>query len=167
MRVAFILNSIMNTQDIFMAELLKNIVKPKCKENADVITRVMINSMNADSIKHIVYLSQLEKPYYLFRINDYCIINNYPRGYETNTIGYDNLIDVGLSTGTGTLYGKIIRSDDYSSDYKDYSPNFIVGLLLLDDEGVVYTKEKSINILHLTKINKFDIPYFKLNGTDK
>jgi len=60
----------MNTQDIFLAELLKNIVKPKCKENADVITKVMINHMNSEAIKHIVYLSQLEKPYYLFRIND-------------------------------------------------------------------------------------------------
>ena len=167
MKAVFILNNIMSTADIFMAKLLNNIIKPKCKENADVITKLITNSMNTDSIRHMIYLSQLENPYYLFRINDYCIINDYPKGYETNTIGYDNLIDVGLSTGTGMLYGKIIRSDDYSSDYKDYSPNFIVGLLLLDDEGVVYTKEKSINILHLKKINKFDIPYFKLNGTDK
>ena len=156
----------MSTQDIFMVQLLKEIVKPKHKDNAEIIGKVILNSMNSDSVKHIIYLSKLDKPYYTFRIGDYCIIKDYPRKYE-NDIPYDILIDSGLSPGYNTLYGKIIKSDEYSSDHKDYSPNFIVGVFVLDDQGVIYQKEKSINILHLTKINKLDIPYFKLNGTDK
>lgn len=154
----------MHVSDKFMKSILNESLKTSCKDNLDIVTTHVHCFLPENSIEFITYISRLKEPFELLELNDYCIVP-YP-SYIESKINSDVLADMGLLPKPKYLYGKVVGDSSYR-DYNPYSASLKVNVLIHDDQNKMIHQEELVKHIEIQKINKLEIPYFKLYGKDK
>lgn len=154
----------MYVSDKFIKSILNDSFKASCKDNLDIITTHIHSFLPENSIEFISYISRLKEPFKLLELNDYCIVP-YP-SYIESKINSDVLVDMGLLPKPKYLYGKVVGDSSYR-DYNPYSASLKVNVLIHDDQNKMIHQEAVVKHIEIQKINKLEIPYFKLYGKDK
>jgi len=141
-----------------LRSILKTIIK---SENSDNIVNHLIANSNSVLLNLIISLHfdstkncSFEKDTY-FSID----ISSLSKSFIDTKFVEDHLIDIGLLV-ENKLFGKIIRSDNYSDTHDSYNLNMKCYLFFGNE-----TLETTCSILDIQKIEKSQIPYFN-NGTD-
>jgi len=151
------------TTEMLSKFILKDLFNDKHPE-IDIIKNIIIESLSTSSVEFILHcltepgFKILNKGSY-FKVlynEDYC---------KSGTL-IDNLSDLGLYED-GYVYGRILNSDDYGSEFRNFHPKMQVELYLhgSEDKGM-QPYNANINTWLLKKINKTEIKYFN-HGVDK
>lgn len=147
---------------IIRIDTLRSIIKTIIKsENSDNIVNCLVSNSNSALLNLIIALHfdsnkncSFEKDTY-FSID----ISSLSRHFQDTKFVEDHLIDIGLLV-ENKLFGKIVRSDNYSETHDPYCINMKC-ILFFGNESL----ETTCSILDIQKIEKSQIPYFN-NGND-
>jgi hypothetical protein len=151
------------TTEMLSKLILKDLFNDKHPE-IDIIKGIIIEGLNTTSVEFILHcltepgFKTLNKSSY-FKVlynEEYC---------KTGTL-IDNLSDIGLYDD-GYVYGRILSSDDYGSEFRKHHPRMQVELYLHDSKDKeMEPYNTTINTWLLKKIDKSEIKYFN-HGVDK
>ena len=84
-----------------------------------------------------------------------------PSYHENERYELDTLIDKGLATKEGLVYGIITGDGSWSSDFDPYCNTMEVNILYYDDvSGDVKPDQNKINTFDLSLISKSKIPFY-------
>ena len=137
----------------------------------DLLKNIIASGLNDDASRFIMHV-MLNPDFKPLNKNDYFKVKVNVDGYSyTLDHQLDVLSDIGLYKD-GYIYGVILDSDDYNSDFNEYHWSMKTKLLVYNTELDVNEIEKihyvnsTIKTWELIKINKSEIKYFN-NGNDK
>jgi hypothetical protein len=147
---------------IIKPDTLRSILKSMIKsENSDNIVNCLISNSSSPLLNLVITLHFNSTKHCCFEKDTYFSIDisNLSKNFIDTKFVEDHLIDIGLLV-ENKLFGKIIRSDNYSETHDPYNINMKCCLFLGNE-----TLETTCSILDIQKIEKSQIPYFN-NGTD-
>jgi hypothetical protein len=132
----------------------------------DIFTKKYKESAMMDSVIHMLTDSQLEflihimfKPdYELLNINDY--VKFKPGKYEFEDWDRDIMIDKGIMSSDGYMYGIIMGDTGYGTDFNPTHYKLKVTVLLCHNSVIVQDHE--VKTLDCIKIDPEDVKYNKL-----
>tara|TARA_R100001463_G_scaffold4957_3_gene17615 strand:+ start:25 stop:525 length:501 start_codon:yes stop_codon:yes gene_type:complete len=137
--------------------------------NADHIKDILLRELSSHHIECIVHLMMIEEEYKPVKVGDYVIVK--PKSFHLNTeYEPDYLEEMGLLPSDGCVYGQVIDDESWSTSsvFNPFYSRIKVNLLYHDDKHQVQYVEDTFNPIHLQKVDKRSIKYFKKdkkNGT--
>ncbi len=130
------------------------------KSNIGHIRNILKNGLSNDHISYLLNCILSSDTFTSFAIGDYVTLMP-PSYHENERYELDTLIDKGLATKEGLVYGIITGDGSWSSDFDPYCNNMEVDILYYDDvSGDVKPDQNKINTFDLSLISKSKIPFY-------
>ena len=130
------------------------------KSNIGHIRNILKNGLSNDHVSYLLNCILSSDTFTSFEIGDHVILM--PPGYHENVkYELDTLIDKGLATKEGLVYGIITGDGSWSSDFDPYCNTMEVNILYYDDvSGDVKPDQNKVNTFDLSLISKSKIPFY-------
>ena len=145
--------------------LIKSMVDTKQlknKENIDNVMSILSKSLSSHHVNALLEMILSNEVYVPFAIGDYIKVQP-PSYHEGDKFEWDILLDNGLATKDGFVYGIITSDGSWSSEFDPYFQQMKVDLLYFDKVLAPY--DYKMETFSLEKVSKEDIPHF--NETEK
>lgn len=147
-----------NTTETLLESIIdkKKLMNPN---NIDNIMRILKKGLNASNVSALLEMILSANKFEPLAINDHVKIKppNYHAGREFE---WDVLIDKGLGTEDGYVFGVIKGDGSWSTDFDPYYNTMDILVWYYDLENAqIKTQEIKIDTFSIIKIEKDDIPY--------
>ena len=130
------------------------------KSNIGHIRNILKNGLSNDHISYLLNCILSSDTFTSFAIGDYVTLMP-PSYHENEKYELDTLIDKGLATKEGLVYGIITGDGSWSSDFDPYCNTMEVNVLYYDDvSGDVKPDINKVNTFDLSLISKSKIPFY-------
>jgi hypothetical protein len=130
------------------------------KSNIGHIRNILKNGLSNDHISYLLNCILSSDTFTSFAIGDYVTLMP-PSYHENEKYELDTLIDKGLATKEGLVYGIITGDGSWSSDFDPYCNTMEVNILYYDDvSGDVKPDINKVNTFDLSLISKSKIPFY-------
>ena len=130
------------------------------KSNIEHIRNILKTGLSNDHISYLLNCILSSDTFTTFAIGDYVTLMP-PSYHENEKYELDTLIDKGLATKEGLVYGIITGDGSWSSDFDPYCNTMEVNILYYDsDNGNVKLDQNKINTFDLLLISKNKIPFY-------
>ena len=150
-------------------KVLKHILREVFNDsiNRESYINFIIHNLAGYNLDTFINLITLDKEY--IPLKQGCYVKCYFDGRHFEMVkNHDKYIDLGIGFNKG-VYGKVIKDGGWDAD-KKFNPYYyqmrIKYYTFIDKEDsnfeVKLSDEQDANLIHLERINKEDIPYFKI-----
>ena len=130
------------------------------KSNIGHIRNILKNGLSNDHISYLLNCILSSDTFTSFAIGDYVTLMP-PSYHENEKYELDTLIDKGLATKEGLVYGIITGDGSWSSDFDPYCNTMEVNILYCDNiSGDVKPDQNKVNTFDLSLISKSKIPFY-------
>ena len=147
-----------NTTEILIQSIIdkKKLMNPDNFSNVMHILRKGLNSANISALLEMILSPYKFEP---LAINDYVKIKP-PSYHPGREFEWDVLIDKGLGTEDGYVFGTIRGDGSWSSEFDPYYNTMDVIVWYYDlEDAQIKTQEVKIDTFSIIKIKQDDIPY--------
>ena len=157
------MNKTYNISQRTTASLLSKLIDEtqiKNKGNIEHIRNILKNGLSNDHISYLLNCMLSGDTFTSFKIGDYVTLMP-PSYHENEKYELDTLIDKGLATKEGLVYGIITADGSWSSDFDTYCNTMEVNIFYYDDaSGDVKPDQNKVNTFDLLPISKSKIPFY-------